>query len=183
MNNTQLDMVLGYLNEGIEIDQEEFLIESSIDVNIKAKETRKKLRVLESRYKKAAKKKDIDELNKIYSEIMQELNDAEKDIKAIKVSAIDTAATNALFIGWFGGIIWAFNYCLTGFWVKAGATVGIAIIERALETCKEMISRIKKEGVSADTLNLYKSRALEQIKHLKQLYEKMHKRYTKDLKN
>ncbi len=103
MNNKQLDMVLGYLNEDISIDESEYIYEDIISLTESAnkdmqnvfEEYMAKFRRLTDNYKAAAKNKDIKEMNNIYKDINSCLSDCEKELNKIKPSTKDTIAMDA----------------------------------------------------------------------------------------
>lgn len=187
MNNKQLDMVLGYLNEDISIDESEYIYEDIISLAESAnkdmqnvfEEYMAKFRRLTDNYKAAAKNKDIKEMNNIYKDINSCLSDCEKELNKIKPSTKDTIAMDAWLLALYG---------LVAFYVKTvismkraltticGLVVGGSFGKGMLLDIKATIKEIKKNGVNADSLNLYKNSCKGNIEKLRKDWENIHRK-------
>ena len=179
MNNRQLDMVLSYLNEGAEIDIDEYkfeqlyeeaLLESNADVNDTYNEYKAKLRKLTRDYKKALKDKNKEELTKVYNEYISTVNEFEKEINSIKVTKGDVVAGAALLIAGYAVLMYSLKNLILG---KISMAAGIVTAVRQIKT---IVKEVKKNGLTADSLNIYKTNAKILIDACRKGMEKAYKK-------
>lgn len=188
MNNRQLDMVLGYLNEGIGIDSdlwlyESVLLESNKDVREAMDKHEAILKQLGSEYKKAAKAKDAEWLNKVYNKIDHELAEYEKEINTVKITKGDTAVSIATLLA---------LYAFLGFMLKTptinlihGVSKGIlagSVIVGKVSKVNQAIKDIKANGANTETLNTYKNTAKANAAMIRAYYKKVHKKNLEKIK-
>ena len=183
MNDRQLDMVLGYLNEGTEIDIDEYkieqlyeeaLLESNADVNDTYSEYKAKLRKLTREYNKALKDKNKEELTKVHNEYISTVNEFEKEINSIKVTKGDAAKGVALLVAGYAALLY---FIKNPFIIKlgkismAGGAGATAILQ-----IKTIVKEVKKNGLTADSLNIYKTNAKILIDACRKGMEKAYKK-------
>lgn len=190
MNDSQLDIVLEYLNEDIPIEEAGILYNIMSD-NKDIKESigahRGVLIQLGSKYKKAAKEKDIKALEKIYKKIDKELDIYEKEIESIKVDSKDTTIAAGKLLVSYGFIIWSLKkppvalISIGLYGMKINSTV--KKIKGTIQDAMATIKQIKDNGVTADSINLYKNNARAEISRIRAYYKEEHKRNLERLKS
>lgn len=187
MNNKQLDMVLGYLNEGAEIDIDEYkfeqlyeeaLLESNADVNDTRNEYQSKLNKLTREYNKAFKAKNKEEMNAKYEEILSALNDFEKEINTIKVTKGDTAKGAISAALYYGAVLYLLKLPMMGSVVgnASKAILAGSTGYSAFAQIKTIIKEIKKNGLTAESLNIYKTNCKHIISSTREGIKKRHKK-------
>lgn len=178
MNNVQLDMVLGYLNEGTEIDQLDFEIAAfdegaNLDMRAKYKQFIKEYKVLTKTAKKAIKEKDKEAFDKACQDLNDKLDELEKD-----VHSIDSSAGSVVF-GIYTWVTLITAKDMKVFFKTLIPIYGpiqnlVYTVDQAIKGINSIVDVVKnKKEFSADAINPYKIKLLANIKTMKEDLKKL----------
>ena len=178
MNNAQLDMVLGYLNEGAEIDTLDFEMSAfdegaNLDMRAKYKKFIQEYKACTKSMKEAIKAKDKEKFESNYQKLNSKLDELEKD-----VHAIDSSAGSVIF-GIYTWVTLTTAKDMKVFFKTLIPIYGpiqnlVYTVDQAIKGVNSIIDVIKnKKEFSADAINPYKIKLLANIKTMKEDLKKL----------
>ena len=140
---------------------------ANLDMRAKYKEARPKIKANLKALKKAIKSKDKAEAEKLYAEVTKQIDQLEKDIKAIP-----STAGSAVISWWTSWTITYFRDLVIGLFVPFGFS--ILSIQEMVNNLRQLITDIKdKDASAADVLNAYRRRLLSQVALMKRAVAKI----------
>lgn len=140
---------------------------ANLDMRAKYKEAKPKIKANFKALKQAIKSKDKAEATKCYNEVMQQITNLEKDIKAIP-----STAGSAVF-GYFTGFTITY---IRDIIISLFVPFGFAVLplQELVNSLRQLIADIKdKDASAADTLNYYRNRLLSQVALMKRTVSKV----------
>lgn len=140
---------------------------ANLDMRAKYKEARPKIKANLKALKKAIKSKDKAEAEKLYAEVTKQIDQLEKDIKAIP-----STAGSAVISWWTSWTVTYFRDLVITLFVPFGFS--ILPIQEMVNNLRQLITDIKdKDASAADVLNGYRRRLLSQVALMKRAVAKI----------